>query len=788
MVFARPCGMAVSVALLWFLLLGWGYARALIPLGMPESLDLPKSQFFREDEVNLVRRAQDGDGNNTDIKHMFVWRGDDRDPETIQRLGGFSPVGDYADNEEAFNIRRHTLGAIRWMEDNVDDSDSDSGDSDSESGDSDSDSKFAHVTNEDYRKAFKCGWSSAYVPTAATSATVWKYSWIYLIRATPNIVEESSVFGEGRDTEAEFSALGGVLWSQVVGHMTVDTLDSLRQQYPDLIIPDDVAVQNIVQNRQYDEERFRNSFAAPPSVAVGATPEGRPYFNSRQGAIHYMGLPGVGDVVGWTGHFPLLPVDPSPPQAETCPANDSIPGPSTSVGQGGQAYSEDDIIVAAEFLQENNAPCALSSLDPRTQFLILEADAAIARALARLDQVRPNETHGTIDEANEAIQAIVARMRQSEEQGTCNLVAKCSSMKQSPKRKRAIDGARLAVFCEKSHIPKNITLHCDTAKGFNCKGKKPQKARKPQGPVDKVFYGSFLWPEEAKKQGGFLPPSATPPGPTYDVVGAPEEPEVVYEDFAAYLLPTFQSLGAAARHASQLASKETGDFEGVVYAVHATPNMVSTGKESAAVGGILWSQVMGWMQVPRGYEVPDKNQTPKQRAQMQEHFRKAFAEKVDLFTPNKNYDDKFNQFNATTQVPDKMDTPQDLIGFMNKNGQAVGWNGGFPLIGTDQVVKGSDSKTAKTNKAVAAPHEPGFFEQIGNFVKAHPIAIALLPVVAIANLFPGLGQVADAAEVAALTAEGAEAIELTEVGGSTLANTGKGIAQILQNAAKLKVE
>lgn len=318
-------------------------------------------------------------------------------------------------------------------------------------------------------------------------------------------------------------------------------------------------------------------------------------------------------------------------------------------------------------------------------------------------------------------------------------------------------------------------------------GDKTTAKPKPQGPVTTVFYGSFLWPEEAKKQGGFLPPSITPPGPTYDVPGAPGEPDVISTDFATYVMPTFQSLGAAARHASQLASRETGDFEGVVYAVHATPNMVSAGNESAAVGGILWTQVMGWMQVPRAYALPAEDEKPQEKGQLKEKFTKAFTEKKDLFTPNKDYDHKFDQLAATAQVPDKMDTPQDLSGFMNKNGQAVGWKGRFPLIEAARAIDGDASKAAKTNKAVAAPHEPGVFEKIGDFVKAHPVAVALIPVVVVANLIPGLGEVADAGEVAALTADGAEALELSDVGGSALASAGKGMAQVLKSAAKLKV-
>ncbi|KAM4056791.1 heat-labile enterotoxin alpha chain domain-containing protein [Hirsutella rhossiliensis] len=306
-------------------------------------------------------------------------------------------------------------------------------------------------------------------------------------------------------------------------------------------------------------------------------------------------------------------------------------------------------------------------------------------------------------------------------------------------------------------------------------GQKPQMAqdqgqKKPPAPANIVFYGDYLWPEEAEKLRGFLPADTTPPGPTYDVepsdpAAAPEGEQVDIK-WATYLLPTFLTLGAAAKHAAELASQHTKGFNGVVYAVHATPNIVNSGNESAAIGGILWSQVIGWMQ---------------------QHFQKAFEANKELFRKNDGYDKKFDSYSATVDVPQKFSSSQDLVGFMNKNGVAVGWTGGFPLFQAPQAITAEESKQAKANNKVSAPHEPGTWDKIGGWMKSHIWAVALLPAVAVLNFIPGVGEAADAAELAALCADSVEGIELTEVGGSSLSEAASGLGQLLKGAAKLKV-
>jgi hypothetical protein len=164
----------------------------------------------------------------------------------------------------------------------------------------------------------------------------------------------------------------------------------------------------------------------------------------------------------------------------------------------------------------------------------------------------------------------------------------------------------------------------------------PQETQLPlPKPANVVFFGHYLWPEEAKKQGGFLPQLTKPPGPEYITDGAPPtgpDAEKIDIEWATFLVPAYLTFGAAAMTAADAASRNTG-FPGVVYAVHATPNMVSLGNKAAVVGGIRWSQVLGWMQVPQDYSPPDMQ--PHERANMKEHFHKAFQASTDLFSPNK---------------------------------------------------------------------------------------------------------------------------------------------------------
>ncbi|KAG8406134.1 hypothetical protein J3459_017524 [Metarhizium acridum] len=316
---------------------------------------------------------------------------------------------------------------------------------------------------------------------------------------------------------------------------------------------------------------------------------------------------------------------------------------------------------------------------------------------------------------------------------------------------------------------------------------KGPKGKAPRAPAKIVFYGDFLWPTEAKKAGGFLPPRTRPPGPTYELEGRPTPDPAVVVDWPSEVLQTHLIFGSAAKDAAGKASKATDGFHGVVYAVHATPNMLVSGLDSIAVGGIRWSQVLGWVQVPLNYTLPEHD--PQQPAKIQQHFEEAFKAKNELFPDrnlfqkNDDYEHKFDQFTTSSKIPD-FDSPQSLEEFMDSNGQAVGWRGGFPLFEPPEQVTAESSKAAKAAKAVTPPHEPSFWEKVGHFMESHILAIALLPAVVVANLIPGVGELADAAEVAALSTEAVEGIELTELSSEGASE----LTPLLRSVAKLKVD
>ncbi|TWU74478.1 hypothetical protein ED733_005075 [Metarhizium rileyi] len=322
-------------------------------------------------------------------------------------------------------------------------------------------------------------------------------------------------------------------------------------------------------------------------------------------------------------------------------------------------------------------------------------------------------------------------------------------------------------------------------------------AKKPSAAPKFVFYGDFLWPAEAKKIGGFLPQRSNPAGSAYDFEGEPAgstydfeggpslDPEVKI-DWENKLLQTYPYFGLAAQAAARKASQSTRGFHGVVYAVHATPNIISA-EHSFAVGGILWSQVLGWVQVPLNYTLPSYDPKEHSRAKMQEHFERAFKAQDSipggsLFQPNSDYDHKFDELAASTDFHD-LDSPQGLIDFMKTHGGAVGWQGDFPLFEPAESITAESSAATKVAKTITPPHELGFWEKVGHFMESHFLALAFLPLVALANLIPGVGEAADVAEIAALSAESAEGFELTE-----LSEGATELTPLLRGASKIKVD
>lgn len=296
-----------------------------------------------------------------------------------------------------------------------------------------------------------------------------------------------------------------------------------------------------------------------------------------------------------------------------------------------------------------------------------------------------------------------------------------------------------------------------------------------------VFYGDFRWPEEARKQGGFLTPAdikyrgSVPTSNTYSLLEHMKEQQ---PREATFFLPTFDTFGMAAEVAAKSAAVSTKGFAGVVYAISATPNIIDvdltmgnregalypTEHRFAAAGGIQWSQVLGWIQVPTDYAQPVMKNI-KTKEGLRESFEAAFKQKRDLFKPNPDYDAKFDTLSANThaqpQLVQSSNPNQELLQFMKENGEALGWTGKFPLFEPHSLIRGKESAEAKTKGQVSQPLEPGVLEKTWSFIKDHSVATAMLPAVVAAQLIPGLGEAADVAELAALTADAADVVGLT---------------------------
>lgn len=169
---------------------------------------------------------------------------------------------------------------------------------------------------------------------------------------------------------------------------------------------------------------------------------------------------------------------------------------------------------------------------------------------------------------------------------------------------------------------------------------------------------------------------------------------------------------------------------------------------------------------------------------MQQHFEKAFQHKIDILHPNPDYDHSFDNHTAQREASQLVQgSKESFTAFMQRNGKAVGWKGAFPLFTPPEAITREVSRAAKVNKAVAAPHTSGL-QSIWGFIKEDAVAIVALPAVLALNLVPGVGEIADAAEFAALGADFTEGIELSEMG----AEGAFELSPLLRGATKFNVE
>ncbi|PHH67544.1 putative enterotoxin [Ophiocordyceps australis] len=297
-----------------------------------------------------------------------------------------------------------------------------------------------------------------------------------------------------------------------------------------------------------------------------------------------------------------------------------------------------------------------------------------------------------------------------------------------------------------------------------------EQASKQPGPKPTAyFHGDFLWPAEAKRQGGFATSADIKEAMTgrRSITAFSLRSFKVKNDLKlhteSYFTEVHQTFGAAAKEAVDKAAKFGDAFEPMVYLVHATPNFIQAEGQVVAAGGLVWPQVMAWTRVPRDYALPKQETMAK--TQLYQHFEKAYQNKPLRFMHlNPDYDARFNQYTvnqeAQQQLFDSSKPSAALRHFMEANGQAVGFHKDLPLVKPSPIITGQAPMLI--DDLQPAPHEQKTWEQVWDFIKAHPIAVASLPAVAALNLLPGVGEVADAAEFAVFAADAAKG--LSEMG------------------------
>ncbi|PHH61272.1 putative enterotoxin [Ophiocordyceps australis] len=236
-----------------------------------------------------------------------------------------------------------------------------------------------------------------------------------------------------------------------------------------------------------------------------------------------------------------------------------------------------------------------------------------------------------------------------------------------------------------------------------------------QRPPAEVWRGDKASPADIRSRGGFLPQN-----PTMQDDGA----------FSIFRHMGGESkVGAPSRNSPYVPSSirqdvaETfvRDKNGYIYKIHATPNFIDiwhtlTGefyleryeREYAALGGIRWDQIMGWIHLPNGNTTPQKNRK---------------------FTANPEYNHKYDEYCSSGGQPQLAGFPprheawslemfkkfkgqkslgQYAMDFMAENGAIVGWRGHAPLFympvrakqGVAEAFKAAQDAVRATEKAM----------------------------------------------------------------------------------------
>ncbi|KJZ73293.1 hypothetical protein HIM_07297 [Hirsutella minnesotensis 3608] len=226
---------------------------------------------------------------------LFLYRGDKRSPQEISLRGGFHPRGDYAAaGPEVFSIRRHKDGPMYWAANFASDLEH------HEEG-------WQEIYQERLRQ-----WTTAYVSTSKSADFARdRKDWVYKIRATPNLINVEDTLDEF-DVEEEFVALGGILWSQVVGWISGDDFDSIAEDGPSELTDAQIEL-----NSAFDSTLLAETYCPyvwQPLRGEACDNNAEQDENALVRAVRADDLPTsakafmdqFGAAVRWTGSFPLI--------------------------------------------------------------------------------------------------------------------------------------------------------------------------------------------------------------------------------------------------------------------------------------------------------------------------------------------------------------------------------------------------------------------------------------------------------------------------------------------------
>ncbi|KAM3519728.1 hypothetical protein NHJ13051_007301 [Beauveria bassiana] len=217
-------------------------------------------------------------------------------------------------------------------------------------------------------------------------------------------------------------------------------------------------------------------------------------------------------------------------------------------------------------------------------------------------------------------------------------------------------------------------------------------AREP-APLPKVVYcGEHRAPEALRQLGG-IPTEFK--GPTTNMSYSLETHHWGIEQVHSAYTSTTTSFGVAFGY-----SLKDNAGNGWVYKIHPTPNMIdmdSSGffimygieDEFSALGGVRWDQIEAWMEIPRNSTGPKVTVGEIYDYRKEEAFMTEFP--GAKWIKNKDYNPRYDGFAVSGGQPQlagdyfnlekykEKTLEQWAVEFMDKNGEAVGWTGAFPL-------------------------------------------------------------------------------------------------------------